>query len=147
MTPVLFINCSAAPYIALILRRSKIYETRTRDTLRRLVGLRVLLAETGRSGRPIIKGSAIIGAPLEITDADTWNQYRKLTRVPLESIHDWKDTTRRKYLYPLIDVRPLDPFPAPEGIRHGRVWMEYAGPAPLPADPVTLAQTISGSAE
>jgi hypothetical protein len=51
--------------------------------------------------------------------------YREKTRVPEGGKHDWTDSTKQKYLYRILDVQRLDPFPAPEGRRHGRVWMEY----------------------
>ena len=59
MVPVVFINCSRIPFIDLIMARRKTMETRSRDTLRALVGQRVYLAETGHR-RPVIRCSAII---------------------------------------------------------------------------------------
>lgn len=128
MIPILFINCSSAPYVSDILNGLKLYETRSRDMLRSLVGRRVLLAETGKAGLPVVRGSAVVCAPLRVGDPCTWDNYRPETRVPRGGKHDWNyATTRSKYLYYLKDVERLNPFTPPEGVRHGRVWMEYNG--------------------
>ena len=126
MIPVVFINCSVFPFIAWILSGRKVYETRSRDTLRALVGQRVLLAETGRSGRPIIRCSCVIDHAITC-DRGAFRKLRSLHLVPARSAYDWKQGTRKKVLYRITDVQPVVPFPAPEGVRHGRVWMEYNG--------------------
>ena len=126
MTPIIFINCSAAPFIDDIISGKKKYETRTRDMLRRFVGQRVLLAETG-SGRPVVRCSARIRYHSVITDRNYWTYFlRKDACIPAGSRYDWQPDTRKKHIYCLEDVQPVSaPFPAPEGVRHGRVWMEY----------------------
>ena len=124
MIPVVFINCRLFPFIAWIISGRKVYETRTRDMLRALVGQRVYLAETGRGGRPIIRCSCVIDHSLTC-DLATFRALRHLHSVPTGSVYDWNAGTRKKVLYRLADVQPVDPFAAPEGPRHGRVWMEY----------------------
>ena len=128
MTPIVFINCSKSPFIDDIMNGSKKYETRTRDTLSRFWGERVLLAETGK-GKPIVRCSAIIGPTYMVTRQADWeDRFRKDACVAPGSTYDWKPETKVKYLYKLIDVQPVqDPFIPPEGVRHGRVWMEYNG--------------------
>ena len=124
MLPFIFINCAAAPFIDDIIDGRKTYETRTRDTLRQFVGRRVLLAETG-NGRPVVRCSAVITCAVPVDDRATWRKMRRSTRVPSGSRYDWQPGTRRKWLYGLSGVVACWPFVAPEGVRHGRVWMEY----------------------
>lgn len=124
MIPVVFINCRLFPFIAWILAGRKLYETRTRNTLRALVGQRVFLAETGRGGRPVIRASAVITEAFPVDNRKSWNKLRRHTMVMKGSVYDWNDSTRRKWLYKLDDVQPVNPFVPPEGVRHGRVWME-----------------------
>lgn len=124
MIPVVFINCTVVPFLAGIISGRKTFETRTRDMLRSLVGRRVYLAETGR-GRPVVRCSAVLCPALKITDKKTWSGLRSRTRVPRGSQYDWTQKTTAKYCYNLLDVQPCSPFPVPEGVRHGRVWMEY----------------------
>jgi len=124
MLPIIFINCAAAPFIDDIIYGHKTYETRTRDTLRQFVGRRALLAETG-NGRPVVRCSAVITCAVPVDDRTTWRKMRRSTRVPSGSLYDWQPGTRRKWLYGLSGVIACWPFVAPEGVRHGRVWMEY----------------------
>ena len=124
MIPVVFINCSRFPFLAWILALSKLYETRTRNTLRALVGQRVYLAMTGK-GKPVVLCSVVIGDPVVIRSRKAFAAFRKACRIARGSQYDWKRETKVKYLYPLLDVRPVAPFVPPEGVRHGRVWMEY----------------------
>lgn len=123
--PVVFINCDVIPFLDLIIRKQKVFETRTRDTLRALVGQRVYLAETGKHHRPLIRCSAVIRPPVIITDPDEWDKLRTATVVGVGSQYDWKPETKVKYCYPLAQVFPCQPFTPPEGKRHGYVWMEY----------------------
>ena len=121
--PVVFINCRRIPFLDLIIGRRKPWETRTRNMLRALVGQRSYLAETG-NGRPLVRCSAVIGDPLVIRSREDWELYREACGIPAGSDYDWHPWTRTKYLYPLLDVVACDPFRPPEGIRHGRTWME-----------------------
>lgn len=130
MIPVLFINCSRHPFIDWIMGGLKLYETRTRNTLKSLLswamGSRVLLAETGH-GSPIIRCSAIIDEVIAVYTQEKWEKYLQFTWVPVGSEYDWKPETKVKYLYHLSDVRPIaKPFRLPsQSLRHGRVWAEY----------------------
>ena len=119
-----FINCSRFPFIQWIMDRRKIYETRNRNTLKELVGKRVFLVETGK-GRSVVRCSAVIGEGLKIESQFVWDCLRYSHRVEKDSVYDWKSETKCKWLYLLKDVQPVSvPFHPPEGIRHGRVWME-----------------------
>ena len=129
MIPVVFINCAEQPYLNDILSGRKQYETRSRDMLAQLVGRRVLLAETG-NGRPIVRASAIIRTKTAARSRLEWALFRSGHCVPEGSRYDWGPGARVKYLYRLIDVQPVSPFIPPEGVRHGRVWMEYEGGIP-----------------
>ena len=124
MIPVVFINCSKYPFLVWIMEGLKIYETRTRNTLKQLVGQTVYLAETGR-GKPVIKCYAKITEVYEVRTRKEYNSLRALTRIVRGSDYDWKRETKVKYFYKLENVQPVPEFIPPEGIRHGRVWMEY----------------------
>ena len=122
--PVVFINCSRFPFLDLIIDEYKLDETRTRNTLRAVVGKRVLLAETGHGRPPLVRASAVIGAPVVIRSREEWDRLRSRHRVPAGSAYDWTPSTTVKYLYPITGVVACRPFTPAEGVRHGRVWME-----------------------
>lgn len=130
MTPVLFINCKHDRFVDWIIGGLKHYETRTRNTLKKLLdsflGERILIAETGR-GDPLVRCSAVIDEIVAVYDRSAWEDYLEQTCVPVNSDYDWKETTKVKYLYHLKDVRQLAvPFRLPKSCRrHGRVWAEY----------------------
>ena len=124
MIPVVFINCSQFPFLDWILTFRKLYETRTRNMLGALVGQRILLAETGDKRRPVVRCSAVIRSVLVVRSRAAWEACRASTAVTAGSKYDWQPNTKAKYLYELTDVIPLAPFTPPEGVRHGRVWME-----------------------
>lgn len=132
MIPVVFINGSKTPYVDMIIRGEKIYETRTRNTLGALIGRRVLIAETGK-GIPRIRCSAILDNPIPVDNKESWDFNKKWTCVPDGSEHDWNENTKRKWLYHLIDVREVFGLEWIEGKRHGITWMEYE---PLPYDTI-----------
>lgn len=124
MIPIVFINCTEYPYVDAIINGKKKYETRSRDTLGSLIGRTVLIAETGH-GKPVVRCEATIADVIEVKSYHEFDMWRHYTRVPEFSSHDWRDSTRIKYLYELVHVTPVEPFIPREGIRHGRVWMEY----------------------
>ena len=126
MYPIVFINCSVFPFVYAIMCGLKLYETRTKNTLKSLVGKRVLIAETGH-GKPVVKCFATIESVICIDNYKTWTQYRKNCCIKYRSCYDWKHGTKRKYLYLLTDVQPVPEFIPPEDIRHGRTWMEFHG--------------------
>ena len=125
MIPIVFINCSSAPFVSMIMNRRKIYETRSINSLRSLVGKRVLIAETGSHRQPFVRCSAVIRSAFPVDSFHEWDMFRDYTQVKPGSLFDWSETTKRKWLYELTDIRPVSPFVPPEGIRHGRTWMEY----------------------
>lgn len=144
MIPVIGINSSSAPFMSDIGARRKTLETRSKNTLGCFIGQRVYLAETMRGGYTAMY-SAVIRSARRVETAEEWEALRPLHRVPAGNRYDWKPETRCKWVYELSGIRRLRPFRVPEGRRHGRVWMEYAGTTPRPAAPMTLAQTISSA--
>lgn len=130
MIPVLFINCLHERFVDWIIGGLKEYETRTRNTLKKLLdtylGQRILIAETGR-GRPLVRCSAVIDQVVAVYDMATWEDYLEQTWIPVGSKYDWKPSTKVKYLYHLKDVHPIaEPFRLPNSCRrHGYVWAEY----------------------
>jgi len=123
--PIVFINCSSAPFVTMIMDYRKLYETRSRNTLRSLIGKRVLIAETGNGSKPVVRCSAIINKAFKVESFHEWDMFRDYTQVSTDSPFEWSDRTRYKWLYELDSVRPVEPFIPKEGIRHGRTWMEY----------------------
>lgn len=124
MIPVVFINCRRFPFVRQIMSFDKPIETRTRNMLRAVVGRPVLVAETG-NGRPVVQCMAVFGQPLAVRSREEWERYRALACIPSGSAYDWQPDTKVKYLYPVTYVRQVTSFTPPEGIRHGRVWMEF----------------------
>ena len=125
---VVLINCDAVPFLDRIIYGGKPFETRTRNMLRSLVHTPVMLAETHRGRRPVIRCYATIGAPRVVRSREEWEKYRPLACIPAGSRYDWQPNTRAKWIYPLLNVRPCVPHTIPENariIRHGRTWIEY----------------------
>lgn len=126
MIPVVGINSRSAPFMTDIGRLDKRLETRSRNMLRSLVGQRVILAETKQGGY-LAMYSVVIRSVRAIRSREEWDALRSLHRVPIDNSYDWKPDTRVKYVYEITGLRRLRPFLVPEGVRHGRVWMEYTG--------------------
>lgn len=126
MIPIVFINCRRHPFLKKIMDLSKIYETRTRNMLGRLLGERVLLCETG-TGMNLVRCSAVISEVIACRSQWEWiHYYRQPSCIVPGSGYDWQPGTKVKWLYKLTDVRPVRiPFTPPEDIRHGRTWMEF----------------------
>jgi len=124
MIPVVGINSSSAPFMHDIGKRMKTLETRTRNTLKQLVGRRVLLAETKQGGY-MAMFSAVIRSVHAVRSWEEWDALRHLHRVPVDNDYDWKPETVVKYVYRISNLRRLRPFMVPEGKRHGRTWIEY----------------------
>ena len=128
MTPIIFINSKSAPFVRWIMDGKKTFETRTRNTLKNLIGIRVMIAETGH-GKPVVRCSAVVSEIIEVFTREAWDKYVRSACILAGSEYDWKPGTKKKVLYQLSDVRPVAPFIPPENRRHGRVWMEYNGNA------------------
>ena len=124
MIPVVFINCDVVPFLDRIIALDKPIETRTRNTLRALAGQHVLLAETHRGKRPLVRCWAAIGTPMAVRSREEWEHWREIACIPAGSKYDWQEGTTVKWLYPLYDVSPCTPHTVSEGVRHGRVWMD-----------------------
>lgn len=125
MMPVVFINCKRYPFVDMIMDGRKIVETRTANTLKALVGQRIMIAETGK-GKPVVRCAATIAHVYKCSSREDW--YRSwgfYTGIEPGSDYDWNDNTKIKYLYHLKNVTPCPEFTPPEGKRHGRVWMEF----------------------
>lgn len=123
---IVFINCKVAPFIDWIMMGQKLLETRSRDTLGRLAGRRVYLAETGH-GHPVVRCSVWISPAIVVRSREAWDRLYDAHKVPADSKYDWKPDTVKKCLYPVSDVQYVEPFPVPDGIRHGYVYMECPG--------------------
>ena len=124
MIPVLFINCRKCPFISWIISGEKVFETRTRNTLKRFIGQVVYLAETG-NGKPVVKCLATITGVEIVRTRTQFERFRKLTMIEPKTEYDWTDGTTVKYLYRLENIYPVPDFVPPEDVRHGRTWMEY----------------------
>ena len=124
MTPVIGINSSSSPFMDDIGALRKRLETRSRNMLGRFCGQRVILAET-RQGGYMAMYSVVIRSARAIRSRDEWNALRPLHCVPIDNDYDWKPGTRVKWVYEITGLRRLHPFLVPEGVRHGRTWMEY----------------------
>lgn len=130
MIPAIFINCSRHPFIRQIMNFDKLYETRTRNTMKKLMesylGERILLVETG-NGDPIVRCSAVIDNVIAVYTKSDWEKYLPYT-MTAGTEYDWQPSTKVKWLYHLVDVKPVKPFALPRSCcRHGRVWAEYEG--------------------
>lgn len=119
---IVYINCKLFPFIDWIIALQKVFETRNKNMLKNLIGKTVFLAETGKHKKPLARCSCVIGKPLVITDKRTYNHYRKQTKAKKGSVYDFIPG-KKKYLYPLYDVKEIEPFPVPENVvRYGRTY-------------------------
>lgn len=121
--PVVYINCSEYPFIKQIMQRKKLFETRNKNTLKSFVGKRIFLAETGK-GKTVVRCCATVTEVIKISSKKEFNQYRKAACIVRGSAFDWTSATKQKYFYRLTNVHAVPAF-VPEGVRHGRIWMEY----------------------
>ena len=125
MIPVIFINCDSCRFVSQIIEGAKRYETRNRRTLHALTGQWVLIAQSGRNRKPVVRAKAYIGRNvIRIETADDWEWFRSSHRVPVGDEHDWKPDTKVKYLYELLHPEAVSMFIPRLGKRHGRVWAE-----------------------
>ena len=121
--PIIFINCGKYPFDVWIKNLFKLYVTRNRNTLHRFVGQRVLLARTGR-GKPVVFAEATIS---NVIKCETWGEFQDYVRdcMTYATDYDWKDKTKKKYLYKLENLSTCVEWTLPDNaIRHGYVWAE-----------------------
>ena len=80
---------------------------------------------TGK-GKAIVLCLATIESCTIIDNPEQYNAMREFTRIDKGSVFDWKQNTKKKYLYKLSHVVPVQSFQVPETcIKHGRTWCEY----------------------
>lgn len=117
----IFINDHSFPYTQEILLQHKTIETRTRNTLKKLIGKRVAIIRTGK-GKPQIVGYVTI-AKAAFCPADLFDSFRNKTLIPCGDPYDSK---AGKWFYYLENAEKCTPYPIPENaVRHGRVWVEF----------------------
>jgi predicted transcriptional regulator len=119
-----FVNSQKVPYAQMIVDGVKKFETRGKNVLRRLIGHRVAIVETGK-GSPVIVGFVTIDSA-DFFCTDAWEKAgRQLACVPKNSEYD--DHGRGKWMYKLIDPFALHtPIKLPaNAIRHGRSYCEF----------------------
>ena len=117
----IYINCRSVPFVDMILSGEKVFETRSRDMLRPLVGRMVYLIETGK-GVPMVKGTARIDYSFPVT-----RFFKRLRQDAciVGTAYDVKPG-QMKIFYRLSDVRPVQPFPVPANkVNHGRSYTEF----------------------
>ena len=118
----IFVNNRDVPYADLIAAGKKLYETRSRNMLRALIGRRVAVVRTGCGSPEIIGFVNIDGA--DYFAHDSFENIRDLTMIPKNSKYD--DGGNGKWCYKLSAAHALEtPIPLPKNIiRHGRSWCE-----------------------
>lgn len=120
---VMLINGRKVPYPELICLQQKTIETRRKNMLRRLVGERVAIAETGGRNGPVIIGYADVIGSFFCSSAD-FDKYREQTMIPPGDEYDCKGPG--KWFYQLANAEFCTPYPLPSSaIRHGRSWAEF----------------------
>lgn len=119
-----FVNSKHVPYARMICDARKPIETRSKNTLKKLVGQEVCIVETG-SGEPFVVGEVTITDSFFVTKR-MWDAfYRALACVPYGSEYD--SNNNGKWCYTLWHPLLYDkPFALPKNaIRHGRAWCEF----------------------
>ena len=128
----IFINEDEYPFAHWIVQGDKTIETRTRNTLKRLLKKRVAIISTSRKHKPTIIGYATIYNWDRIPDF-IWEEARKYTLIPKGSKYDTLVPIRSKYAtitgkwgYILTNPEECDPYELPSNaIRHGRSYAEF----------------------
>ena len=110
-------------YADYIVDRLKPVETRAKDMLHAVVGLRVAIIRTGSGKKPMIIGYADVVSSARLNGR--WlDENRHLTMIPKGSKYDVNGWA--KWCYFLENAERCEPFPLPEdAIRHGRSWCEF----------------------
>lgn len=99
---------NAEPYATQIITGKKTIETRTRDTLGKLCGQRVLVIRTRSGHKADIIGSVLITGKIWLTASDLYER-RDKTRIPKGSKYD--ASSFGKWCYFLSDPIELEPIP------------------------------------
>lgn len=123
-TPGIFVADDGRIYYAdYIVDRLKPVETRSKNMLSAVVGLRVAIIRTGRGRKPMIIGYADVVSSAHKSGA--WmEENRDKTMIPKGSKYDVSGSA--KWCYFLENAERCEPFPLPENaIRHGRSWCEF----------------------
>lgn len=97
-------DTAAAPYAVQIVNGLKTIETRSRDTLRRFIGCRVLIARTRSGHAADIVGAVNIDRGA-FCSAAMLDSMRNLTRIPASSAYDCRGPG--KYCYSLSNSAAL----------------------------------------
>ena len=119
----IFVNSRGVPYALAIAGGYKRAETRARDMLRRLIGQRVAVIETGKGKAPAVVGYVTITGA-EFIPADKFDSYRELTLIPPGSRYDCHG--RGKWLYYLAGAELCQRYELPaDAVRHGRSYCEF----------------------
>lgn len=124
MTPKygIYINCKDIPFVDLILLGMKPYETRTRNTLKKLIGHTVYIIETGTSSVPVVKGIATIKRVFKM---DYNSEAFRYSACIEDTPYDIKPNGT-KFFYHLTNVKKIEPFKVPDNrINHGRSYTEF----------------------
>lgn len=120
----IYINCSLFPFINWIIAGKKLYETRNRNTLQKLIGKKVYLVETGKHKKPLVRCSCLIVEGFTIDNKGDYETFRKAAKIKRGSVYDFIPG-KRKTFYKLEKVQSVPAFPLPDNIiRHGRTWAE-----------------------
>lgn len=117
----IYINCKNTPFIDLIIKGLKPYETRTRNVLASLVGKRVALIETGK-GCPTIRAMATIESARTVSYGDVVARTAAcIIGTPYDVVPG-----KSKVFYKLANVTPVTPYKLPDNrINHGRSYTEW----------------------
>lgn len=112
------------PYARKIVSGEKIWETRTRNTLRQLLGERVAIIETGNCKAHIVGYATIGWHPYFVRSKKAWDSIRDRTCIPAGDKYD--NFGSGKWCYGMHGAEETTPYPLPSNaIRHGRVWCEF----------------------
>ena len=123
----IFVNSAKVNYAGYIVSGKKTIETRSSNTLKKLVGRRVAVIETG-------KGPAQVIGYVDITHAAFclsiyYEAWRNETMIPAGDKYDrfgTRDGVSGKWFYDLENAEKCTPYELPDNaIRHGRSWCEF----------------------
>lgn len=120
----IFVNENGGvPYAQAIVQGYKNIETRSRNTLKNLVGKRVAIIRTKRNKKPTIVGYARIREATFHTP-EALDYLRDLTCIPVGSKYDCHG--KGKWCYIMTEAEQCEPYELPsDAIRHGRSYAEF----------------------